>query len=156
VNVHLWTSREKYARWLRCRINRSYTGIMLKLNLQAEKVNWYLYIDLCGRWCYGGPSSMSVLLNIYQTIHTLNNHKTPKAWIGVHIHKCLMISVSNGSRYPPSGPGLDCKNRLVRFQTSPKTRPADSWWAKPRPVPVNPWVSPGVVRPVGPNLRSCV
>jgi len=65
-------------------------------------------------------------------------------------------SVSNGSGYPASGPGLDCKNGSVRFQNRPKTRPADSWRAKPGPVPVNPRVSPGLAGPVGSNLRFCV
>jgi hypothetical protein len=48
-----------------------------------------------------------------------------------------MASVSNGSEQSASGPGLDRKNGLVQFQNRPKTRPADSWRAKPGTVPVN-------------------
>jgi hypothetical protein len=44
----------------------------------------------------------------------------------------------------------------VWFQTGPKTRPADSWHAKPGPVPVNPWFATGLGIPVGSNLRFCV
>ena len=47
----------------------------------------------------------------------------------------VVISVSNGSRQRASSPGLNLKNRSVRFQTRPKARPADSWWAKPDPHP---------------------
>jgi hypothetical protein len=31
------------------------------------------------------------IADIYQTIHTLNNHKTTKAHFGVHIRNCLII-----------------------------------------------------------------
>jgi hypothetical protein len=55
-----------------------------------------------------------------------------------------------------TGPGLDRKNGSVRFQNHPRTRPADSWRAKPGPIPVNPRVSLGLARPVGSNLQFCV
>jgi len=79
-------------------------------------------------------------------------HKIIDFWWG----KDVVTSVSNGSGQPASGPGLDRKNRSVRFQTLPKTRPADCWRAKPRPVPVNPRVSPGLARPVSSDLRFCI
>jgi len=62
-------------------------------------------------------------------------------------------SVSNGSGKPACGPGLDRNNRSVRVQTSLKTRPTDSWRAKPGPVPVNPRVSQGLARPFGSKLQ---
>jgi hypothetical protein len=65
-------------------------------------------------------------------------------------------SVSNGSGWPASGPGLHRKNGSVRFQNHPKARLAGSWWAKPRPVPVNLRILPGPARPVGSDLRFCV
>ena len=68
----------------------------------------------------------------------------------------VQASVSNGSGLRASGPGLDRKNGSVRFQNRPKTRHADSWRAKPGPVPVNPRVSPGLARPIGSNLQFCV
>ena len=74
----------------------------------------------------------------------------PRRW---H-QNCLVLATVPGNR--PSGPGLDCNNGSVRFQTRPKTRPADSWPAKPGPIPVNPRVSQGLARPVGSNLRLCV
>jgi len=55
-----------------------------------------------------------------------------------------------------TGPGLDRKNGSVWFQTRPKTRPTDSWRAKPGPVPVNLRASQGLARPVRSNLRFCV
>ena len=54
------------------------------------------------------------------------------------------------------GPGSDRTNGSVRFQNRPNTRPTVSWGAKPGLVPVNPWVLPGLDRPVGANLRFCV
>ena len=68
----------------------------------------------------------------------------------------MLTSVSNGAGWPAIGPGSDRKNGLVQFQHHPKTRPFASWWAKPRPVPVNPRVLPGSARPIGSNLRFCV
>jgi len=55
-----------------------------------------------------------------------------------------------------TGPGLDRKNGSVQFQTRPKTRPADSWRAKPGPVHVNLRVSPRLAGPIDSNLRFCV
>jgi len=55
-----------------------------------------------------------------------------------------------------TGPGLERKNGSVRFKNRPKSQPADSWRAKPGPVPINPDVSPDLARPVGFNLRFCV
>ena len=63
-------------------------------------------------------------------------------------------SVSKGSGWPASGPGLDRENVSVRFQTNQETRPADSWRAKPGPVPVNLRVSPGWLDPSVPISRS--
>jgi len=64
----------------------------------------------------------------------------------------MICSVSNGSGWPASSPGLDRKNGSVRFQTRPKSRPGASWRAKPAPVPVKPRVLPGMARPVSSNL----
>jgi len=65
-------------------------------------------------------------------------------------------SVSNRSREPASGPGLDRKNGSVQFQTCPKTRPSTSWWSNPGPVPINPWVLLGSAGPVCSNFRLCI
>jgi len=65
-------------------------------------------------------------------------------------------SVSNGSWWAPSGPGLDYPNWSVRFQTRPSSRPARSWRVEPGPIPRNPRVSPDVATPVSSNLRFCI
>jgi len=57
-------------------------------------------------------------------------------------------SVTNGVRYAARSLGSDCKTRLVRVQSCPKTPQATSWWAEPWPVPINPGVGLGVGRPV--------
>jgi len=68
----------------------------------------------------------------------------------------LSIRVSNGSGQPTSGPDLGHKNRLVPFQTLPKTQPVGSWWANPGLVTVNQRVLLGWAGHVGSNLRFCV
>jgi len=64
--------------------------------------------------------------------------------------------ISNGSGQPTSGPGWNRENGSVWFHTRSKTRTADSWWANPRPVPINPRISLSLARPVGSNLLFCV
>jgi hypothetical protein len=62
-------------------------------------------------------------------------------------------SVSNGSRIHACGVVLDPDNVSVRFETYPKTQPAESWRAKPGPVPINPLGLPPWAKPNGSNLR---
>jgi len=64
-----------------------------------------------------------------------------------------MLSVSNGSGEPASGPVLNRKTGSVRFQTRRRIRPADSWQAPLQPAPMNPQVLPGLAWPVGSILR---
>jgi len=45
----------------------------------------------------------------------------------VNLVTVIKTSVSNGSRWPASGPGLDRIIASVRFQTRPKTPPGLSW-----------------------------
>ena len=70
-------------------------GMKLRLNLQVEKVNRYLYINLKVDCIFDTMLWMFFLYvdiaDIYQTIHTLNNPKTAKTCFGVHIHNCLII-----------------------------------------------------------------
>jgi len=63
----------------------------------------------------------------------------------------LLVIVSNRSRWPASGPGLDWKNYAVQFQHCPKTQPTASWQSKPGPIPVIRQVLPGLARHVGSN-----
>jgi hypothetical protein len=65
----------------------------------------------------------------------------------------IQCSVSNRSGYPASGPGLDRKISLVRFQTRRKTQTRAFCQAKPVSVPINPRVLPGLARPVGSSLQ---
>ena len=44
----------------------------------------------------------------------------------------------------------------VRLRHRQATQPADSWRAKPGPIPVYMWVWPGLARPVTSNLQFCV
>jgi len=46
--------------------------------------------------------------------------------------------------------------RMSLVPQQSKTRPTASWRAKHVPVPINPQVSPCVVRPVNSNLRFCI
>ena len=64
-----------------------------------------------------------------------------------------VASVGNWCGKPASGPGWDRENGSVQFQPCPKTRPSDSWRAKPWPRRINPRVLPGLATPVGSNLR---
>jgi len=90
-----------------------------------------------------GPSE--VLMKCCRTLSKImgSNH----IWDALVIHCQIVLA---------TGPDLDHKNWSVQFQNRPKTRPADSWRAKPGLVPVNPWVSPGLGRPVGYNLQFWV
>jgi len=74
-------------------------------------------------------------------------------WVTIEMLLLAIISVSNSSRKPASGEGLDCENRSVRFQTRPKTRPAASGQAKPGPVHTNLQVLAGSATPNGSNLQ---
>jgi len=71
---------------------------------------------------------------------------------------CFLISscITNGSRKPTSGSGLDCTNGSAWCHTHPNTRPANTWWSKLRPVPFNPRVALALCRPIGANLWFCV
>jgi len=65
----------------------------------------------------------------------------------------LEVLFARGPGKPASGACLNHKNWSAQFQTRPQTLPADSWRAKPGPVPVNTQILPGVARLVGSNLR---
>jgi hypothetical protein len=67
-----------------------------------------------------------------------------------------VTSSSNRSGYRASVPGYDHINRSVQFQNHPKTWLAGPWWAKPRPVPVNPRVLSCLARLVSSDIRFCV
>ena len=70
----------------------------------------------------------------------------------IHAYRQPIGIVRNKSGEPACRPGLVIKYWVVRIQTHPKTVPATSWCAKPKPVPVNLQSLPGMARPVDSNF----
>jgi len=65
-------------------------------------------------------------------------------------------SVSNRSRPPGSGSGLEHETRSVLFETCPKLRPSASWRVKHSPVRINKLLSTVLGRPVSTSFRLCI
>jgi len=68
----------------------------------------------------------------------------------------LLVVLATVPGYPASVRVRPELRALVRVTNRHATRPADSWWAKPGPIPVDPWISSGFARPVGSNLPFCI
>jgi len=80
---------------------------------------------------------------------TMQHHSVSEFWACI----CHVANVSNGSGLPTRRPDLECKHCSVWVPNRPTTRPTASWRETAWSVPVNPWVSPGLARPVGSNLQ---
>ena len=76
---------------------------------------------------------------------------------GVCCTRCMLYSVyvvlATVLGYPASVRVGPEPKAPVEVRNCQATRPADSLWAKPGPVPVNLRVLPGLARPVGSNLQ---